>query len=211
MPDYIDISVPLVSGMLTWSSHEPVSLERSEHISADRPIHVTALQLGTHSGTHVDSPYHFSAGSQTVDQLPLESLMGPAHVHDFTGRLAIDASALRAAQAPAGTNDVRRVLLKTDNSRWVRTGPMPPRWAHLTGDAARFLVDSGVLLVGTDGLTVDGPDSDDAHVTLLQAGVVIVETLDLSGVPAGEYDLICLPLRIAGGDGAPARAILRQR
>jgi arylformamidase len=206
MPSYLDISVPLAPDMLTWSSHEPVSFERSEGTSAGARVRVTAIGLGTHTGTHVDSPYHFSVGDRTVDQLSLGTLIGPARVHDFRGITEIDAAALSAA----GVGDVPRVLLKTDNSRWVRTGPMPPRWAHLTADAARYLVNHAVILVGVDGLTVDAPDSSQAHLELLRAGIIIVETLDLSAVAAGDYDLICLPLRIAGGDGAPARAVLRR-
>jgi arylformamidase len=215
MTDYLDISVPLAPEMLTWSSHEPVSFQRSEGTHAGARYRVTALRLGTHTGTHVDSPYHFAVGEQTVDQLCLDTLIGPARVYDFTGVTEIGAAtlslALSAAEGAAGVGDVPRVLLKTDNSKWVRTGPMPPRWAHLTADAAPYLVARGVILVGTDGLTVDGPDSSDAHLTLLRAGVIILETLDLSDVAPGDYQLICLPLRIAGADGAPARAVLRRR
>ena len=206
MSEYLDISVPVAPGMLTWSAHEPVSFEHSEHSSAGARVHVTTMQLGTHSGTHADSPHHFSVGDQTVDRLPLDALIGPAHVCDFRGVTAVDAAALAAA----GIADSPRVLLKTDNSRWVRTGPMPAVWTHLTGDAAAYLVERGVVLVGTDGLTVDGPGSSDAHLALLRGGVIILETLDLSAVVPGDYDLICLPLRIAGGDGAPARAVLRR-
>ncbi|MFB3882331.1 MAG: cyclase family protein [Armatimonadota bacterium] len=207
MTDYLDISVPLSPDMLTWSSHEPVSFEHSEHDTAGANVHVTALHMGSHSGTHVDSPYHFSVGAQTADQLSLDALIGPARVCDFRGATAITAAALETAIP----GNVRRVLLKTGNSSWIRTGPMPAMWSHLTADAAAYLVERGVALVGTDGLTVDGPGSSDAHLTLLGAGVIIVETLDLSAVEPGDYHLICLPLRIAGGDGAPARALLRRR
>ena len=207
MNEYLDISVPVSPDMLTWSSHEPVSFERSEHDSAGARVRVTALHLGTHSGTHADSPYHYSVGDQTVDQLSLDTLIGSVRVYDFRGATAINAAALAAA----GVGSIPRVLLKTDNSRWVRTGPMPPVWAHLTEDGASFLVEHGVVLVGTDGLTVDGPGSSEAHLALLRAGIIILETLDLSTAEPGDYDLICLPLRIAGGDGAPARAVLRQR
>ncbi len=206
MLDYLDISVPVAPDMLTWSTHEPVSFERSERTFAGARIRVAALRMGTHTGTHVDSPHHFSAGDRTVDQLSLDALIGPARVYDFRGATAIDAAALTAA----GIGDVPRVLLKTDNSRWVRKGPMPPLWAHLTEDAAHLLVERGIVLVGTDGLTVDHPESTQAHLTLLRAGVIILETIDLSAVQPGNYDLICLPLRIASGDGAPARAVLRR-
>jgi arylformamidase len=155
----------------------------------------------------VDSPFHFAVGDQTVDQLSLNSLIGPCRVYDFQSVHAIGKEAL----ARAGVGDVPRVLFKTNNSRWIRTGPLPALPTHLTADAASYLVDKGILLVGLDGLTVDAPDGADVHLTLLRAGLIIVETLDLSQVAPGDYDLICLPLRIAAADGAPARAVLRPR
>ncbi len=102
------------------------------------------------------------------------------------------------------------MLLRTDNSDWIRTGPWTDRPAHLTADGAQFLREAGAVLVGIDGLTVDLPGQAGAHVALLEAGIVILETLDLSAVEAGEYELLCLPLKLAGADGAPARAVLRK-
>ena len=205
--DYLDISVPLGPDMLTWSGHESVSFDPSKGIHAGHRYQVTTLRLSSHSGTHVDSPLHFAVGDQTVDQLPLEVLIGPAHVYDFRGTTERTADAL--SQASVGA--IPRVLLKTDNSAWIRTGPMPDLPAHLTEEAARFLIDRGVLLVGIDGLSPDHPSRADVHLALLRAGVIIVEAVDLSEVAPGDYDLICLPLRIAGADGAPARAVLKPR
>ena len=102
------------------------------------------------------------------------------------------------------------MLLRTDNSNWIRNGPWTDRPAHLTADGAEYLRDEGMVLVGIDGLTVDLPGQAGAHVALLEAGIVIVETLDLSAVEAGDYELLCLPLRLAGADGSPARAVLRR-
>ena len=134
-------------------------------------------------------------------------LQDAAAVYDFRGRTAITAEVL----AQANVRSVPRVLLYTDNSDWVRTGPLPETPAHLTEDAARYLIDKGIRLIGIDGLTVDAPGTVAAHAALLRAGVIILETLDLSQVEPGDYQLICLPLRIAGADGAPARAVLRPR
>jgi arylformamidase len=206
MKQYVDISVPISPEMLTWSSHEPVSLEQRTGLHDGAQYRVTALKMGTHTGTHVDSPYHFSISEQTVDQLSLEALIGPAQVLELRGLTEISVAELKAAGAGAAP----RVLLRTDNSQWVRHGPMPERPAYLTEEAAKYLVSLGVVLVGTDGLTVDHPESCQAHLVLLKAGVIILETLDLAKVEAGEYELICLPLRIEGGDGAPARAVLRR-
>jgi arylformamidase len=139
-----------------------------------------------------------------VDQLPLDVLIGPARVCDLTGRQAIGERELAA-----GAGSAVRVLLKTENSRWVRSGPVPEVPAPVSLDGARYLVRSGARLVSIDGLSLDHPERVDAHLVLLSAGVVILERVDLSQVSPGEYQLICLPLRLAGADGAPARAVLR--
>jgi arylformamidase len=206
MAQYFDISVPISPEMLVWSSHEPVSFEQAEGEHAGARYRVTALRMGTHTGTHVDAPQHYFISDQTVDHLSLEALIGPTQVFDFRGVTAIDAEALKTA----GVGKTPRVLFKTDNSQWIRRGPRPPLPAHLTAEAAGYLVSQGVLLVGMDSLTVDHPESCQAHLLLLRAGVVILETLDFSEVMPGVYELICLPLRIEGGDGAPARAVLRR-
>jgi len=205
--DYLDISVPISPDMLVWSTHERVSMDTDESIYAGERNRVTTLRLTTHTGTHVDAPYHFVETGPTVDQLDLDILIGPAAVYDFRGRTAITAEML----AQAGVGSASRALLRTDNSQWIRTGPLPDVSAHLTEDAARYLIDKGIRLVGIDGLTVDAPDTAVAHAALLRAGVIILETLDLSQVEPGDYELTCLPLRIAGADGASARAVLKPR
>lgn len=206
MPDnYFDISVPLTPEMLVWSSHERFSRQLNESNYAGLSTRVSALRLTTHTGTHVDSPFHFKVSEQTVEQLPLTSLLGPALVYDFQGFQAITAEELRRAKVGAAP----RVLLKTDNSNWIRTGPLPDLPTYLTADAAAYLIEKGVLLVGIDGLTVDAPECAEVHLAFFHAGIIILETIDLSAVPPGPYELLCLPLRIAGADGAPARTVLR--
>ena len=203
---YVDISVPVCEEMLVWPGDPGVRIERHEHASSDAVVLGARLSLGSHTGTHVDAPLHFSVGETSVDELPLSTLMGPAQVVDLRGVTAIGRTELEAAGAGA----VPRVLVRTDNSQWVRTGPMPRRPAHLTQDGALYLTKKGVLLVGVDGLSVDLPGRHEAHLALLGAGVVLLETVDLSSVEAGEYQLICLPLRVAGGEAAPARAVLHK-
>ena len=205
--NYLDISVPVRPDMLVWSQDESVSVESIEIAAGAAPHRITALRMISHTGTHVDAPRHFIADGSTVDQIPPELLIGRARVYDLRGTRAITAEALAAA----GVGDLPRALLKTDNSRWIRTGPMPDTPAHLTEDAARYLVAGGISLVGVDGLSVDHPEHAGAHLALLGAGVIVLETLDLSAVEPGDYHLTCLPLLIAGADGAPARAILRTR
>jgi arylformamidase len=204
---YIDISVPLWEGMALWPSDPRLAVEHFEHLSGGVVVKVSGLHLGSHTGTHVDAPVHFSAGEGTVDNLPLDRLIGPAEVFDLRGVVGIGAKELGAA----GAGRARRVLLKTDNSEWVCAGPIPATPAYVTEDGAELLVEAGVELVGVDGLSVAKSGQPGTHVRLLAAGVVVVETVDLSAVAAGEYDLICLPLRVKGGDAAPARAVLRPR
>jgi len=201
---YLDISVPICEEMLVWPGDPGPRIERRQHVTQDATVLVAGLRLGSHTGTHVDAPPHFSVGDTTVDQIPLKALIGPAEVVDLCGVTAIG----RAQLEGRGIGSVSRLLLKTDNSQWVRGGPMPERPAHIIQGGARYIIEKGIALVGVDGLSVDLPGSHEAHLALLRAGVVLLETLDLSQVEPGLYDLICLPLRIAGGEAAPARAVL---
>lgn len=201
---YVDISVPISEEMLVWPGDPGVRIARHRHQAGEAAVVTARLELGSHTGTHVDAPPHFCAGDLTVDLLSPEALIGPAQVVDLRGHLAIGAAELEAA----GAGRLPRVLLKTDNSTWVRSGPMPDQPAHLTAAGASYLVERNVRLVGVDGLSVDLPGRREAHMILLRAGVVLLETLDLSLVEAGEYRLVCLPLRILGGEAAPARAVL---
>jgi arylformamidase len=197
----IDISRPIGPDTPVWPGDPAVVVERVASVEAGDAADVSRLQLGTHTGTHVDPPAHFLPGGVTVDELPLDVLVGPAVVADLTGVPSIDPGALEGLDLPAGTV---RLLLKT-----VRGAAIAAADGALTADGARWLVDRGIRLVGADTLSVEpGTDAYPVHRVLLGAGVVIVEGLDLTSVAAGPYQLVCLPLRITGGDGAPARAIL---
>jgi arylformamidase len=180
---------------------EPVARVERGDVAA-----VSRLTLSTHAGTHVDPPAHFLPGGATVDILPLDVLVGPAVVVDLSGGGPIDAARLAAAVPgdDSGDGGGRRLLLRTGAADEVPTAD-----GALTEDAARWLVERGVRLVGADTLSIEpATDTYPVHRILLDAGVVIVEGLDLFGVTPGRYQLACLPLRIAGGDGAPARAVL---
>jgi arylformamidase len=173
---------------------------------------VTLLRLGAHTATHLDAPAHFIEHAPQVSALPLEILIGAARVVELGDEVrVIDASHV-AAHVPAGTT---RVLFKTRNSNFWRDEGKAFRedFTHLAPDGARALNERGVRLVGIDYLSIEKfkAETFETHTTLLSAGVVIVEGLDLRGVAAGVYELICLPLKIAAGsgDGAPARAVLR--
>jgi arylformamidase len=173
---------------------------------------VTLLRMGAHTATHVDAPAHFIEGAPAVSAMPLEVLIGEARVVELDETIeAIEASHVNA-HVPAGT---RRVLFKTRNSAFWRDEGRSFRedFTHLTLDGARALLERGVRLAGIDYLSIEKFKSEtfETHTTLLSAGVVIIEGLDLREVSAGLYELICLPLKIAAGsgDGAPARAVLR--
>jgi arylformamidase len=194
VPVIIDISRPLSPATPVWPGDPPVVVEPVARIEDGDPAAVSRLALGTHTGTHVDPPAHFFPGEPAVDALPLDVLMGPAVVAQFDPG-PIDGTALESTALPRGTS---RLLLKTGGDAGA-----------VTPDGARWLVERGVRLVGADTLSIE-PETRDypVHRILLGAGVVIVEGLDLAPVAPGPYELVCLPLRIAAGDGAPARAVL---
>jgi arylformamidase len=196
----IDITRPVSADLPVWPGDPPVVIEPVARIEAGDPAAVSRLALGTHTGTHVDPPAHFLPGAATVDALPLEVLVGPAVVVEVPPAAGpVDARRLAGLVIPVGTE---RLLFKSEGDAAGTGGP-------LTAEGARWLVERGIRLVGADTLSIERPTGDyPVHRTLLGAGIVIVEGLDLSAVPAGRYRLVCLPLRIAGGDGAPARAVL---
>lgn len=201
-----DVTLPIYAGMPVYAGDPEVRVEPHLCIAAGDPVNVVRLSLGSHTGTHVDAPRHFRDGAAGVDALAPEALIGPARVHAVAPTPHVDADQLAAPEL-AG---VERLLLKSRNSDRWRAGRFFSDFAALTPEAARHLVALGVRLVGVDGLSVDpfGAADAPAHRILLEAGVVILEGLDLSLVPPGPYQLLCLPLKIRGGDGAPARVLL---
>jgi arylformamidase len=203
-----DISLPISESLVVWPGDSPVRITHRSHLDRGDGLTVSRLDLGAHSGTHVDAPAHFIAGGAGVDALDLGILTGPAlvvHAHDAE---ALSAEILERLAIPPGTE---RLLLRTRNSeRWARVESSFDRdFVAITEDGARWLVARGVRLVGVDYLSV-GPFAETAptHHVLLGAGIVAVEGLDLSEIAPGVYQLVCLPLKITDGDGAPARAIL---
>lgn len=208
MTKIFDVTVPLSADVPVFPGDPRFQMEFSHRIDDGQAYNVARITMGVHSGTHVDAPYHFLADGNTVDQLPLEILMGKARVVEIGAREKIERADLEALDL----RDDIRVLLKTRMSGQLR-GEFQEDFVYLTPDAAIYLVQAGIKLIGIDYLSVEKYQSKDfaAHHALLGAGVVIVEGLDLSGVEAGEYDMTCLPLRIVGADGSPARVVLRTR
>jgi arylformamidase len=204
----IDVTLPLGAALPSFPGDPPFELTPVLKLSAGSPYNVSRLVTGTHAGTHVDAPAHFVAGGATVDQLPLEILIGKARVLDMSAVERIERRDLEQADL----RDDIRVLIKTRTSAQPRAG-RPDDSVSLGADAATYLVQAGIKLVGFDGLSIDGAASREfaAHQALLGAGVIVVEGLELSEVEPGDYEMTCLPLRLLGGDGSPARVVLRAR
>jgi len=208
MPIY-DITVPIRAGMPIYEGDPAVEIAAWSALRKGDSANVSFLHFGAHTGTHVDAPAHFIEGARKIDALSLDVLIGPARVVRVPDHMAeIDPKFLENFDLTA----VERVLFHTRNSNFWSEG-FRKDFTHLLPEAAEKLVEIGIKLVGTDYLSIEKFHSGHhhTHLALLSKGVVIVEGLNLSAVPAGDYELICLPLKIAdgAGDGAPARVVLR--
>ena len=204
-----DVTRALTPNMPTWPGEPGPELTPLARIAEGGPANVSRLTMGVHTGTHVDAPRHFFDGAPTVESLSLETLCGPARVVRID-----DPRAIRVAELErAGLDGAVRVLFRTRNSDLWKDGEFRKEFVFIEPDAARWLVDHGVRLVGTDYLSVEAFDAAAplTHQVLLGAGVIIIEGLDLREPPMGSYDLFCLPLKLADGDGAPARVVLLSR
>ncbi len=204
-----DVSVRLSERTPTFPGNPVFSCEPVKRTARGDSANVTALHLGTHSGTHVDAPRHFFDSRPGVDALPLDVLVGRAVVVEIPGpRRGVEASDLTGADMTGQT----RVLLKTGNSALWTSPDFHRDFAFLDESGARLLIERGIRLVGIDYLSIEQFKRPGApvHHLLLERSVVIVEGLNLSEVPPGAYDMYCLPLDIAGADGAPARVVLRE-
>jgi arylformamidase len=202
-----DISVPIRSGGLVYPGNPEIDITLQQAVAKGASANVSLIKFGSHTGTHADASRHFFDDGQPVDQIPLERLIGPALLVAFDDKVrAVGAAELREHDIKGH----RRILLRTRNSTLLAQKEFARDYAYLAPDGAQYLVDNGVELVGIDYLSIEQFHSGHhrTHRILLGHSVVIVEGLDLSLPPAGEYEFICLPLRIEGCDGAPARAVL---
>lgn len=205
----IDISLPLKPDMPTWPDSVGLRLIRTMSLEAGDKANVSRLDCDVHMGTHVDAPWHFLNDGSTVDNMSLDVLIGPATVAYVAKASVITANELAELNLASST---QRLLLKTRNSELWAAGVKNFRkdYVALSADAARWVVDRGIRLVGIDYLSVQCyEDNPLTHQILMKAGVVIVEGLNLAAVEPGSYELICLPIRLVGADGAPVRAVLR--
>lgn len=205
---FLDVSVRLAAGMPTYPGNPEFELQPVTRIAEGGSSNVSRLVMSTHTGTHVDAPRHFFDDGPGVDTLALDLLLGRARVVEITRRGGIGAEELGAA----GLREDLRVLFKTSNSALWNGSAFYQDYTYLTEAGARYLVDQGVKVVGVDYLSVEQfkKPGAPAHHALLSQGVVIIEGLNLADADPGMYEMYCLPLRIAGGDGAPARVVLKR-
>ncbi len=204
---YYDVSVPVSTGLPVYEGDPGVQIELVAAMARGGIADVRSLSMGVHTGTHMDAPAHFIPGGASIDALDLSICIGPAQVVDLgnSDQALIQRADLEARLAPG----VERLLLRTPNSALWRQPGFKPGFVALDESAAALLVERGVRLAGIDYLSI-APSGAPApvHRILLRAGIAILEGLDLSGVPEGRFTLVCLPLRLAGAEAAPARAIL---
>ena len=203
-----DITLTITPQSIVWPGDPPVIMERTSSIASGDHSNVSHIKMSCHTGTHVDAPDHFLNNGKTVEALSLDLLVGRAYVLHLPDVNLITASVLMQADIPPRT---RRLLFKTRNSEYWEKGSSEfhTDFVGLSVDAAELLVDRNVKLVGIDYLSIAPYKmGTPVHTILLNAGVVVIEGLDLSQVSQGRYTLHCLPLKLGGADGAPTRAIL---
>jgi len=202
-----DVSVPIRTGGLVYPGNPEISIELQQAVAKGASANVSWIRFGSHTGTHADAARHFFEDGQPVDRIPLERLIGPATLIAFPDDVrSVTADHLKSKSLKSS----KRVLIRTRNSALLSQREFVPDYTFLAPDGAQYLVDLGVDLVGVDYLSVEQFHSGHhrTHRTLLERSVVIVEGLDLSAPSPGQYQFICLPLRLEGCDGAPARAVL---
>jgi len=203
-----DVTVPITNSIPVWPGDPQVRLSPKAHLSRDKShtVRLTAIEMGSHTGTHVDAPYHFVEGGKRLHEIPLEQLTGKATVFEIAGVRSIGLGNLEHRK----WDGIERVLFKTDNSQHWQDEKFYEEFIYLEPDGAEFLVQRGIQLVGIDYLSIDEFKSEKhpTHFALLTRDIVILEGLNLSKVPAGEYTLFALPLNLQDADGAPSRVIL---
>jgi arylformamidase len=206
---FIDVSVAIRNGMPHWPDNPSIVVERVMDLEKGHPATVSKISLGVHTGTHMDAPSHFLAGTPGIDKMPLDATIGRARVIKIQDPKLVRVKELEKHRIRRG----ERILLRTRNSpRAWDADHFVEDFVHLTPEAAQWFADRGVRTLGVDYLSVGGfldGSGESVHHALLKAGIWIIEGLNLSRVPPGPCELICLPLKLLDGDGAPARAIVR--
>ena len=203
-----DVTVPITNTMPVWPFDPPVKLTPQSHLSRDKShtVRLTGIEMGSHTGTHIDAPWHFVENGRQLNQIPIETLVGKATVFELPKIRSIGRQDIERLPL----SGVERVLFKTENSKHWNDGRFFEEFVYLEPEAAQVLVDRRVKLVGIDYLSIDKFKSEKhpTHFVLLERNVVILEGLNLSAVVPGEYQMVALPLNLQDADGAPTRVIL---
>lgn len=208
MNSIIDISLNLEPGMAAWPGENGVEFRRIQSLDKGDPSTSTHISMGIHSGTHIDAPAHFISSGKTIDQVDMGVFIGPIRIVHLPDKNRITERDLIKSNLPSGTT---RVLFKTRNSEYWQKSPetFHPNFVALTEDAAEWIVNKKIKLIGIDYLSIQPyHHSPGVHRILLDSGVAVLEGLDLNSVTDTDYNLICLPLKLIGTEGAPARAVL---
>jgi len=202
-----DISLTLSPESIRWVTAQPLELIGRKRMSKGDANNSSSIHTSVHAGTHVDAPFHFVPDGMTIESLPLETFIGPARVCTVEAGTHITAADVAKAQLGGET----RVLFKTRNSDLLKKGEYDSTFAPFSVDGAEALVALGVKLVGLDYLSAAGANEQvPVHRAFLDHGVILLEGVQLSDVPPGRYELFCPPIKLAGSDGAPCRAVLRE-
>ncbi len=209
MPNpWIDVTRPIHAGMPCWPGDPEPVVERFANIGPDSFCNTSKLSMSVHTGTHMDAPLHFIDGAEPMDAMPLDAVIGEARVVQIN-----DPVAVRPAELPADLAAGERILFKTRNSTelWTKSG-FQQDFVYISHDAAKVLAETRVRTVGVDYLSIGGfhADMQETHLAILGAGIWVIEGLDLSQAAPGSYEMVCLPLRLQGAEGAPTRVVLRR-
>lgn len=206
MRKFYDISPQIFSGMLHYPSDPPVEIRSVKSLGKGDSSNLSLIRMGSHSGAHIDAPKHLFDDGEGVDLAALDHLIGICQVVDARGLAAVDAKFFEL-RADSG---IDRILIKSDNSELWKDPDFSTNYVALTQDGAMWAVQQRIVLIGIDYLSIEAYHSagSPVHQSLLEAGIVILEGVDLSEVDPGVYQLICLPLRLRDLDGSPVRAVL---
>jgi arylformamidase len=204
---YIDITKPITENMPAWPGQPEIEIFKVESIAKGDVANVTAFKMSGHTGTHIDACNHFLENAEAVHELPLEATVGKARVIEIKDKESITVKELKPYNIKKG----ERILFKTLNSQkeWENM-PFIEDYVYISTEAAEYLAEKQIFTVGVDYLSVGGyeKNTEEVHKALFKGGIRIIEGLDLKNAPPGEYELICLPIKVKGADGVPCRAIL---
>jgi arylformamidase len=210
MNRWLDISVPIHPALPHWPGDPEVRITWRLRMEKGDAVNLSELRLGSHTGTHMDAPLHFLSKAKTLDKMPLDATVGPARVIVIRDPVSIKPAEFKTLAIRRG----ERILFKTRNSifSWKKRG-FDKNFVYLSSEGAEYLAGRGVRTVGIDYLSIGAyqGESQKTHQILLGAGIWIIEGLNLAKAKPGRYDLVCLPLKVASSEGAPARAILKSK